>query len=369
MNSDARITALLRSLRQKLYLLGIVWLAVVGLNGGSEGQQIVRYGITPYQDSALPIVAAMKGWYQEEGIKVELVPLAWGDVVTALSSGSIDVAIYNLNSFLAPYQNAALRSPKPVFYAPLYVFKGQAIMVRGDSGWQTVDSSQTSTSHTLAEAVSMIAAQLKGKRVCVTKGTELEQLVLAAMAKADLEQSDVNIIYASPEDCLAAFLAKSIDSFAAGLTERVESHRHGAVELLTTSDVMMPVIDGLVTTENFASKDQDVLDKLVLLWFKTINYIAADVPGNSVEIRDYLRKTASTRYSPQEYAIAWTFNIFPHNVKEANDLFNRENSQFYWKKSWDGIEDFLISQNQAKARAPYAAYLGEGTFGRSARTK
>ena len=51
------------------------------------------------------------------------------------------------------------------------------------------------------------AAQLKGKRVAVTAGTELEQIMLVAIRKAGLQSSDLTIIHSSPEDSLAAFLA------------------------------------------------------------------------------------------------------------------------------------------------------------------
>src|SRR3954452_5494893 len=88
---------------RKLYLTAIVCLALLPSGKAAEAQRTIRYGITPYQDSGLPVVPAMKGWYKDEGLNIELVPLAWGDVIAALSSGSIDVAIYNFNSFLAPY--------------------------------------------------------------------------------------------------------------------------------------------------------------------------------------------------------------------------------------------------------------------------
>ena len=174
--------------------------------------------------------------------------MAWGEVITALSGGAIDVAIYNFNSFLAPYENASKRSPKPVFYAPLYIFKGQAIMVHGDSKFEMIDSAVARSDQSYKEKVARIARQLKGKRIAVTKGTELEQIVIEALKKANLKESDAEIIHASPEDSLAAFLAKDIDAVAVGLTERVEARRHGAKELLTTSDVIRPVIDGIVTT-------------------------------------------------------------------------------------------------------------------------
>jgi ABC-type nitrate/sulfonate/bicarbonate transport system substrate-binding protein len=319
----------------------------------AQQAQVIRIGITPYQDSALPIVADRKGWYRSAGLIVKFVPLTWDQVVPALSSGAIDAAIYNINSFSASYENAAKRSPKPLFYAPLYVFKGQAIMVHGGAKFKTVGGADGHID------IAHIAIQLKGKRIAVTKGTELEQIVLAALKKAGLTARDVTIIQASPEDSLAAFLAGSVDAFAGGLTERVEARRHGGIELLTEADVMRPVIDGLVTTDAFAASHKDRLDKLVGIWFQTIRYISADVPRNSQEIREYLRTVASTRYSPEEYAIAWTFDIFPADATQANVLFNSEKSAYYWKTSWDDVSFFLIEQKQITSPIPYSAYWGD----------
>src|SRR5947209_5998258 len=108
---------------------GITW----WLLNGKQHQVVIRYGITPYQDSALPVVPAKLGWYRDAGLNVELVPATWGDVVTAISAGAIDVAVYNFNSFQAPYENAAQGPRRPVFYCPLFLFKGQAIMIKAGS--------------------------------------------------------------------------------------------------------------------------------------------------------------------------------------------------------------------------------------------
>ena len=130
------------SRRQLISRAFLISLGGIGLASCSKfGNRKIRYGITPYQDSALPVVAKVKGWYAAGGLDVELVPLSWDQVITGLSSRGIDVAIYNFNSFMASYANAAQRSPKPLFYAPLYIFKGQAILVRGDRGYKTVGTS------------------------------------------------------------------------------------------------------------------------------------------------------------------------------------------------------------------------------------
>jgi len=306
------------------------------------------------------------GWYGTEGLTVRIVPLTWGDVITALSSGSIDVAIYNFNSFQAPYENASKGSRKPVFYCPLYLFKGQAIMVHGNSGFKPYEEDTSVPAPERARRIVVVAAQLRGRSIAVTEGTELEQIVLQAIEKANLKRSDVKLIHASPEDSLAAFLAGSVDAFAAGLTERVEARRHGAVELLTTSDVAMPVVDGLITTEEFASAHRELLDKLCVLWFRTIQYMNQDLVQNSSTILDYLKSTASTRYAPEEYKVAWTFNVFPPNARSAKELFSNSTSPYYWKVSWDANNSFLLREKKITVTVPYSAYLGDETLSRLA---
>lgn len=344
--------------------LGFVFaLALIWRRGALEKPArltTIRYGITPYQDSALPVVANELGWYRKNGIDFKLVPLAWGDVVIALSSGSIDVAIYNFNSFQAPYENAAKGSRKPIFYCPTYVFKGQAIMVHGNSEFKPFEDIEGDSVEQRERRLEETASQLRGKRVAITEGTELEQIVVAALNKAGLDRErDVTLIHASPENALAAFLAKDVDAFAAGLTERTEARRHGAVELLMASDVMLPVIDGIITTEDFALKEGPILDKLVRIWFQTIRFMEEDLTANSQYILRYLAKAASTRYSPEEYRIAWTFNVFPKNIVEANSLFNQTSSPYYWRKKWDKNNAFLQKENKISYPVPYKAYWGD----------
>lgn len=362
-------------MKKKKSLVGLIVVAVVviavvvgirfhGVRLGKD--ETVRYGITPYQDSALPVVAAELGWYKQKGLNVEMVPVTWGDAIMALSGGAIDVVIYNFNSFQPPYEHAAQGRVKPVFYCPLYLFKGQAIMVKGDSGLECFRDAPGESIDAREHRIAKVAAQLKGKKIGVTQGTELDQIVLAALKKAGLTKEDVQMFHAAPEDSLAAFLAGNLDAFAAGLTERVEARRRGGTELLVTADVMRPVIDGIVTTESFAKQHPDIMTKLVDVWFQTIRFMEADLNKNSVHILKYLSTAASTRYSPEEYAIAWTFNVFPKDRSEANSLFNDPSSPSYWKISWDANNEYLIQEGKVKKPVPYSAYWGETVLGKMA---
>ena len=319
--------------------------------------QTVRFGITPFQDSALPVVAKKKGWYREKGLDVEVVDLGWTDVPLGLASNSIDVAIYNFDSFMASWHQLNSAGKPLVFYAPLYTWNGAAIMVSGNAGYETMPEGTSTVDAT--EHLAAVMKQLQGKRIGITRGTTFEQTVLDALAKAGMKQSDVELVHARPEDNLAAFLAGSLDAFSAGLTERVQAKRHGAIELVIGPDVSVPVVDGLVATQQFAKEHPDVMQNLINVWFASVNYVGADPANNSNDVRDYLRTRASVDYSAEEYAIAWTFQYFPQSREEAADAFFSPNSRYYWKPIWDSNIDYLLSNKKIPSTLPESAFGGE----------
>ncbi|MFC1724261.1 ABC transporter substrate-binding protein [candidate division KSB1 bacterium] len=346
-------------------ILMVFLLSILNCSDNETELETVKYGITPYQDSALPVVANYLDWYKTRGIKFELVPLAWGDVITAISSGAIDVAIYNFNSFQAPYENAAKGNRKPIYYCPTYIFKGQALMVHDGIGYEVFRDVAGEDQKNRTSRLATIINQLKKKRIAITKGTELEQIVLEGLKIAGLNsERDVQLIHSAPEDALAAFLSKDVDAFAAGLTERTEARRHGAIELFVTSDVTLPVIDGIITSNKFAENNLEILDKLVDIWFKTIKYMEEDLENNSKYILDYLSKAASTRYSVEEYQVAWSFNIFPKTPQEAISYFIDEKSPYFWRKAWDANNVYLLEEKKINNAIPYSAFWGEDVLKR-----
>lgn len=324
-------------------------------------QMVVRYAISPYQDTALPVVAETNGWYKQEGLNVELKLLDWGNVMDSVASGAVDVAIQNFNSFQPVYFNINTRGGDVVFYYPLYVFKGAAIMVKQDKGLKPLDEFLKDPSLSKEEALRATVLQLKGKRIITTKGTEMEQVVLAALEKAGLKPDvDVKIINSSPADGLRAFIAGDADAYSGGLTERTEARRHGSIELLTSAAVTAPVIDGLVTTKHFAAEHPEELNKLIKLWFKTITWMEEDLDTRSKIVIEYLAAKGSTRYSVDEYKYAWQYaQVFPRNPDDLQKAILQENAQFFWQKSWDANNQFLLKENKIPKPVPYDGFVGD----------
>lgn len=324
-----------------------------------KGEKII-YGISPYQDTILPIVAEKQNWYNEQGLEVELKILEWGDVMNALAGGAVDVAIQNFNSFQSVYHNINERGGDVIFYYPLFIFKGTAIMMRKDDNFKTINDFLKIYPDDRNRAILETIKQLKGKHVITTKGTEMEQIVLSALNKANIKQSEVKITHALPADGLNAFLHGDGDFYSGGLTERTEARKYNSVELIETSDLNPPVIDGLVTTKSYAKEHPEKLKSLLKLWFKTIQWMEEDLDTRSKLVIDYLASVSSTRYTIDQYKYSWYHTeVFPPDKKRMYELLLNTNSVFYWKHSWDSNNNFLVSEGKIAKPVPYLAFWGE----------
>ena len=329
-------------------------------------RRTLNVGVTPYQDTAAIVVGDRLGWYDEAGFDVQLVPLGWGEIPPALSSGAIDVTIFTINAFQAPYASMVEGARRPVFYLPIYIHHGVALMVRKEDGFETADDLiDTGLAMTRPEAAAMAAAQLRGRRIAATENTDFGRLARAALEAADLEAgTDATLVNAAPEDALAAFLSGDIAAFAAGATERTEALRRGAIELLLASDLGLPSVDGFVTTETYLAENWDALDDFAEIWFRIVRFLESDLEGNSVHVRDYLRARASTDYSPEEYATAWQYNQFMQTAEETGNVFHSDESRFLIEDLWQRSNRRLLSLGTIQEAVPFTAYVGRETVAR-----
>jgi len=136
----------------------------------------VRFGVSPFQDTYLPVLGREKGWYREEGLDVEFKVLGWTEVMEALSAGQIDVAINNISSVIATHE----RNPQIIYWYGFNTFdNGFALMIRPNGKLKTLQQVEKEVGDH-DRAVKLTAAQLKGKTVITTGKTDMEQGVAAA---------------------------------------------------------------------------------------------------------------------------------------------------------------------------------------------
>ncbi len=298
-----------------------------------ETLQKVRFGVSPFQDTLVPIVGREKGWYQEEGLNVEFRVLGWTEVMEALSAGHIDVAINNISSVVATHE----RNPQIVYWYGFNPFdNGFALMIRPNGKLKTLQQIEGEVNdHELA--VKMTAEQLRGKTVITTGKTDMEQGVAAAARKGGLDlRKDLRIIDINPDEGLAAFLRGEGDAYIGGIPQRTRAGKEGMLEMLTGADLGPPPINGFVTTKDYARQHRDVLLKLLRVWFKTINHVNLNMADGAGIIIKELNSYSGAMFTLDDFRRFWNnYEHYPASPREVQDLILEPGGRNYWKARWD----------------------------------
>lgn len=319
-------------------------------------QKRVRLGISAFQDTLLPILAAKRGWFREEGLDVEIVILGWQAVQESLAAKAIDVGINNISAVVSTYA----AGPGFVYAYGFNTFDdGFALMVRPDGKLMPL-STFLSKGLQRADAAKLTAAQLKGKTVITTSNTDMEQGVAAAAKRGGLNfQADVQILNLPPADGLAAFIAGQGDAYIGGIPQRAAATRQGMVEMLTGADIGPAPINGFVTTKEFAETQMPQLLALIKVWFRVVDHVNNNLSAAAEEMAAELNKNGNSGFTPAEFKQFWNkLEHYPANPREVEEDILRPTGRNYWKARWDDCNDYFFDVTR---RIP-APVKPEGVF-------
>ena len=322
----------------------------------------VRYGVSPFQDTLVPIFGKEKGWYEEEGLDVEFKILGWTEVQEALSSTAenrIDVGINNISSIIATNQN----NPELVYYYGFNTFdNGFALMIRPEGSLKPLNYF-ISQGFSREEAIEMTAAQLKGKTVITTSNTDMEQGVAAASRKGGLDfTKDLKIINLNPDEGLAAFLTGQGDAFIGGIPQRTRAVKEGMIEMLTGSDLGPPPINGIVTTKTYANENQETLNKLLKVWFRIVQYIDENLDEGAETIVEILNENSAANFTVEDFKRFWNkLEHFPPTPKAIQEDILSPTGSNYWRARWDDTNDYFynIAKTISQPVEPEGVFLME----------
>ncbi|MFJ2987660.1 aliphatic sulfonate ABC transporter substrate-binding protein [Collimonas sp. NPDC087041] len=132
-------------------------------------------------------------------------------LLEALNVGAVDLSADVADTVPVFAQAAGARLTYIAQEAPSPL--AQAIIVRADSPLKTV-------------------AELKGKKIAVTKAAGVHYLLIAALEKAGLKFSDISPAYLSPADGRAAFERGSVDAWVTWDPFLAGAQRQSAVRIL-----------------------------------------------------------------------------------------------------------------------------------------
>lgn len=329
-------------MKKNLLYIALFFLIVLAVCPvSSHASEKIRFGISPFPDTMVPMVGKEKGWYQEEGLDVEFVILGWTEVMEALSAGHIDIALNNISSVISTHE----KNPQIVYWYGFNTFdNGHALMIRPDVKMKTLKQIKEQVNdHELA--IRMTAKQLKGKTVITTSRTDMEQGVAAAAKRGGLDfAKDIKIIDLNPDEGLAAFLGGQGDAYLGSIPNRVRAGQDGMLEMLTGADLGPPPLNGIVTTKKFADEHQDALLKVLHVWFKTVQHINTNFEdGAGIIIKEH-NSYAGSKFTIDKFKEIWNvYEHFPSTAKEVHDMILSESGRSYWKNRWDDCNDYFFN--------------------------
>ncbi|MBD8909590.1 ABC transporter substrate-binding protein [Methylorubrum zatmanii] len=210
-----------------------------------SAQEVVRVGNLKLAHFAG--VSYVKEIAKSCGLTVDLKIFAKGpDIMQAMLAGELDVGATASEAAISARGNGA-----PVYIVGGFAKGGARLLATPDSGIKS-------------------AADLKGKKVGVTRGSIQEVLLGAEMAKHGLKAKDVNLIYLGYPDLNQALLQKQVDAIMQTEPQSSQAIARGfGVEVIKPYDTPVGTpIRTLVMTETFYKDHSKVAAKFMECFVK-----------------------------------------------------------------------------------------------------
>ncbi|TAK86546.1 MAG: aliphatic sulfonate ABC transporter substrate-binding protein [Aquabacterium sp.] len=235
----------------------------------------VKVGVSDWPGWVAWYVAEQKGFFRKHGADVKLVWFAnYTDSISALSAGQLDANSQAWSDTMGP-----LAKGVPV----------KAILVN--------DNSAGNDAVVVSPKIKSFA-DLKGKSVALEQFSVSHFILVNALAKNGLKQSDVKIVNLAAGDAAAAFMSGRVDAAALWnpWIHQIEASGKGRA-LFTSKELPGLVPDLLVAHEKAIKGKRKELVGMIKAWFDTVAFIQAK-PDEASAI---MSKVVSLK--PDEYKV------------------------------------------------------------------
>lgn len=276
----------------------------MGLSAGAHAQEVVRLGNLKLAHYGA--VAYIKEIAPQCGIKVEEKVFAKGlDIMQAIIAGELDAGASASEAAIA-----GRASGLPIVVVAGFATGGARLVARPEAGIQSI-------------------ADLKGKKVGVTRGGIQEILLFAELVKAGLSASDqpgkdVQIVYLSFPDLNQALLSKNLQ-----VIMQTEPQSSQAINNKFGVEVMKPYdtpigspVRTLVMTEKFYKERRPVAEKFMQCFVRATKAFIDDPKLASKYVRETMFKGQVTE-ADFDAAIGnspYSYDITAEHIQITADL-------------------------------------------------
>ncbi len=262
-----------------LLLIVVLLLSLVGCGSSSSSDGLTKVKVAHhmgYSGAAVVAIGTNMGYFEEEGLDVELVGFTSGVTeIAAMVSGDLQFGYIG-----SGVTNLAVQGDVEII-AYQNLGDAEAIVTSADSGITSI-------------------ADLKGKTIATTLGTSGENVVNLALADAGMTQDDVELINMDMGGCVTAILSGQIDAvciWSSYLVTVKNNLGDDYVELARTSDF----------ADSYAS---------VSSWIATSDYIEAN-PETTQAFMNALMKCYDYWKDNEEQTAAWVAEIIDSDVADV----------------------------------------------------
>ena len=212
----------------------------------------VRVGLQPWLGYGPLWVAEEKGFFDANGIDVELTNFSWDqDVTAALASGSLDVTVAATNTTIA-IQNAGLNVKG--FLILDVSFEADAVIANADIA---------------------TVADLKGKSVAFEAGSTSDLLINDALRSAGMSIADITHVPMGASDAGLALIAGQVDAAVTyePYISAALAQGNGQKVLLTAAERPGLISDLMIATPEWLAANPDKAIALVKAWDQAVTFI------------------------------------------------------------------------------------------------
>ena len=256
---------------RRTFQLGTFAAAALSLTIGSGAAQAApdRIGLDYAYYNPVSLLLKDKGWVKEEfkkdGIDVRwMLSLGSNKALEYLNGGSIQFGSTAGGAALVGKANG-----NPIKAIYIYSRPEWTALVTGkDSGIKSV-------------------ADLKGKRVAVTRGTDPHLFLLQALNQAGLTEKDIKPVLLQHPDGGRALVSGQVDAWA-GLDPHMAKHELQEGARLFHRDPALNTYGVLNVREDFATENPEIVERLLKVYERARKYSLE----NPDELRSYLVKAA-----------------------------------------------------------------------------
>lgn len=272
----------------------------------------VNVAYMPDYASTNGVISAKElGYFEEEGIKVNLIQFADGPtIINAMESGSVDVG------YIGQGAHKLCINGQATIFALAHVSNGDAIIGNKEKGVTTLED-------------------LKGKQIAYSSGTSSEDILKKGLEKAGLTMDDITPVDMEATNLVTAMLSGSVDACAAWVpntTKIMSELGDNGVKLCDNKTFIEDTVSlsSWICMPSYAEENKDLLKKFAKALYKGFDYRADDSHAEEVAgwIADELKLEKDTLLEQRDVADWTTSEFIKNNMGDVKAYYQLQQDTF-----------------------------------------